>query len=224
MSTITLTRRQAIAALMGAATLASPARAGLIVGSNGPLIGRAPGPVVSLDRPRRATKPSAPDQASIPAAQPKSSETLAIPLSNANTGDRMTAVFATDGPKVAALEKPELDWFFRDWRQNETRPMDPQILAILVGLVRKARAEGWDGQVRVTSGYRSRETNDQLRRRGLGAAHNSLHIQAKAIDFSFPGLDMAVLHRMAREQARGGVGLYQSFVHIDSGPRRNWAG
>lgn len=224
MSTITPTRRQTLAALMGAATLASPVRAGLIVGSNGPLIGRAPGPVVSLDRPRHAPEPPASDETSIPAAQPKSSETLAIPLSNANTGDRMTAVFDTGGAKVAALEKPELDWFFRDWRQNETRPMDPRTLAILVGLVREARAEGWDGHVRVTSGYRSRKTNDQLRRRGVGAARNSLHIQAKAIDFSFPGLDMGVLHRMAQARAPGGVGSYRSFVHIDSGPRRHWSG
>ena len=232
MSSFTFTRRQALATLLGAASLVSPARAGLLVGANGPLIGRAPGPVVSLDRPQPVPQTTPQDQAAAPAserntaraAQPRQDGTFAIPLLNANTGDQMTAVFQTAGQQAVAQDKAELDWFFRDWRQNEIKPMDPKTLSILAGLARDARAQGWDGQVRMTSGYRSRKTNNQLRSRGVGAARNSLHIQAKAIDFSFPGLDMSVLHKMAQAQAPGGVGLYRSFVHIDSRPQRRWRG
>lgn len=223
MSNSTFTRRQALATLLGAASLATPAHAGLIVGAKGPLIGRAPGPVVSLDRRKLAPQPAPqkpePDPTPKLAAQPRQDGTVAVALLNANTSDAMTAVFDTTGK---ALDKAKLDWFFRDWRQNEIKPMDPKTLAILAGLVRDARRQGWDGQVRITSGYRSRKTNNQLRSRGVGAARNSLHIQAKAIDFSFPGLDMTMLHKMAQAQGPGGVGLYRSFVHIDSGPHRRW--
>ena len=147
-----------------------------------------------------------------------------MPLLNANTGDRITAVFEAAGQTVAARDKARLDWFFRDWRQNEIRSMDPETLAILAEVIGPARRQGWDGEVRMHSGYRSRKTNDQLRRRGIGAARNSLHIQAKAIDFSLPGMEMDTLQKLTASQATGGVGLYRSFVHIDSGPQRRWWG
>lgn len=228
MSTVIFSRRQALATLFSAAALASPARAGLIVGAKGPLISRAPGPVVSMERPKPVAKApsSPPEQATdgVVAAQPRKDGVLSVPLLNANTGDRMTAVFEPAGPTMAPRDKAQLDWFFRDWRQNEIRAMDPETLAILAGVVGAARSQGWDGEVRMHSGYRSRKTNDQLRSRGVGAARNSLHIQAKAIDFSFPGMEMDALHKMVRAEASGGVGLYRSFVHIDSGPKRRWWG
>jgi uncharacterized protein YcbK (DUF882 family) len=228
MSTVMFSRRQTLAALISAAGLASQARAGLIVQSNGPLIGRAPGPVVSLERPqsvpKEPTTPAEQTQDTVVAAQPRSDGALSIPLLNANTGDQITAVFEAAGQTVTARDKARLDWFFRDWRQNEIRSMDPDTLAILAGVVGAARRQGWDGEVRMHSGYRSRKTNDQLRSRGVGAARNSLHIQAKAIDFSFPGMGMEALHRLVGAEAQGGVGLYRTFVHIDSGPERRWRG
>ena len=73
MSTVILSRRQALATLVSAAAFAAPARAGLIVGSNGPLIGRAPGPVVSLERPQpvpRLPEPTEEAPAPVAAAKP----------------------------------------------------------------------------------------------------------------------------------------------------------
>jgi uncharacterized protein YcbK (DUF882 family) len=227
MSTVILSRRQALATLVSAAAFASPARAGLIVGSNGPLIARAPGPVVSLERPQPVPQRPAPAEeapAPVAAAKPRSDGAFSMPLLNANTGDRITAVFETDGHSMVAHDKARLDWFFRDWRQNEIRSMDPESLAILAKVIDAARRQGWEGEVRMHSGYRSRKTNDQLRSRGIGAARNSLHIQAKAIDFSLPGMEMGTLQKLAASQATGGVGLYRSFVHVDSGPQRRWWG
>lgn len=223
-----LSRRQALATLISAAAFASPARAGLIVGAKGPLIGRAPGPVVSLERPEPVARTPEPRQDpphdNRVAAQPRLDGALAIPLLNANTGDRMTAVFDHAGPSMAPRDKDRLDWFFRDWRQNEIRAMDPETLAILADVIGTARRQGWEGEVRMHSGYRSRKTNDQLRSRGIGAARNSFHIQARAIDFSLPGMEMAALHKLTASRATGGVGLYRSFVHVDSGPQRRWWG
>ncbi len=227
MSKVTFSRRQALATLFSAAAFATPARAGLIVGAKGPLVGRAPGPVVSLQRPEPSAKTPdmpAPQSEPLAAAEPRRDGTVSIPLLNANTGDRMTALFDPVGAAMTARDKDRLDWFFRDWRQNEIRSMDPDTLDILVEVIGAARRQGWDGEVRMHSGYRSRKTNDQLRRRGVGAARNSFHIKAKAIDFSLPGMEMDALQKLTASQATGGVGLYRSFVHIDSGPSRRWWG
>ena len=158
------------------------------------------------------------------AAQPRLNEVLMIPLLNANTGDRMTAVFDKAGTSMTPRDKDRIDWFFRDWRQNEIHAMDPETLVTLAGVISTAHREGWEGEVRMHSGYRSRKTNDQLRSRGIGAARNSFHIQARAVDFSLPGMEMETLHKLTTSSATGGVGLYRSFVHVDSGPQRRWWG
>lgn len=221
-------RRQAIATLISAAVLASPARAGLIVGAKGPLINRAPGPLVPMEGADSMIRPLEPQQ-DLPlddriATKPHHDSGLEIPLLNANTGDRMTAIFDNVGLSVAPRHKEQLDWFFRDWRQNEIRAMAPETLGILADVIATARRQGWEGEVRMHSGYRSRKTNEQLRSRGIGAARNSLHIQARAIDFSLPGMDMETLHKLTADRATGGVGLYRSFVHVDNGPQRRWWG
>jgi hypothetical protein len=84
MSTMLFSRRQALATLMSAAALAGPAQAGLIVGAKGPLIGRAPGPVVSLERPQPVPqRPAAPaEEAPVPVAtaKPRSDGAFSMPL------------------------------------------------------------------------------------------------------------------------------------------------
>ena len=53
-------------------------------------------------------------------------------------------------------------------------------------------------------------------------AKNSMHILGKAIDFSVPSLRMSQLARAVRTHAKGGAGVYDTFVHLDSGPKRGW--
>jgi uncharacterized protein YcbK (DUF882 family) len=45
----------------------------------------------------------------------------------------------------------------------------------------------------VTSGYRSPETNEYLRRKGKGAAPDSFRLEGKAIDFFLPGTSTAAV-------------------------------
>ena len=77
-------------------------------------------------------------------------------------------------------------------------------------------------QVNIHSGYRSRKTNEYLRRRSYKVAKNSMHILGKAIDFSIPSLSISHLAQTVKNNAKGGVGIYDSFVHLDSGPKREW--
>ena len=75
----------------------------------------------------------------------------------------------------------------------------------------------------IESAYRSRAYNDALRRRGKGAAKNSLHIQCRAIDFRVRGVPIRTVARYAATtKAVGGIGTYRTWVHIDTGRRRYW--
>ena len=48
-----------------------------------------------------------------------------------------------------------LDWFFRDWRQNEKKTMDRDLYWALAVLREAAMQEGHDGEIHLISGYRS---------------------------------------------------------------------
>ena len=49
-----------------------------------------------------------------------------------------------------------------------------------------------------------------------------MHILGKAIDFSMPKFGANKLAKIVRANTEGGVGGYQNFVHLDSGPKRSW--
>lgn len=145
-------------------------------------------------------------------------------LFNANTGERMSAVFWRDG-YYDEQELRRIDWLMRDWREKEMLPVDRELLWGLAAIREAAMRDGHDGEVRFLSGYRSRKTNDMLRRTGHGAARNSFHIKAQAIDFSLPGIPVKPVSQYARWLEMGGVGYYPgSFVHIDTGDIRHWTG
>ncbi|PTX52491.1 uncharacterized protein YcbK (DUF882 family) [Gemmobacter caeni] len=143
---------------------------------------------------------------------------------NANTNERMSARFY--GPTgYDPVEIRRINWFMRDWRESEMKQVDVRLLWALAAIRQAAMKDGHDGEVRFLSGYRSRKTNDLLRRLGYGAAEDSLHISARANDFSLPGVPMWQVAEYARWLEVGGVGHYPgSFVHIDSGQIRHWEG
>lgn len=176
-------------------------------------------PIIDLDasagdlrRPARASNSS------------KGGHELTFKMQCTNTGERLMMRFTKQDGLLAAERPFDLNHFLRDWRENQIRPIDPKIISGLATVVSLARQQGWNGEVQITSGYRTRKTNELLRSRGAGAARNSLHIKAMAIDFALPGVSPAELGALARETLPGGVGTYAGFVHIDSGPERSWTG
>ena len=111
----------------------------------------------------------------------------------------------------------------RDWRRNESREMDPE----LIDLIWTLREElGSKEPVKLISAYRSATTNNKLRRKGGGQAKNSQHIQGKAADIQFPDVPVKTLRNSALIQEWGGVGYYPTsgvpFVHVDTGRVRMW--
>jgi uncharacterized protein YcbK (DUF882 family) len=76
----------------------------------------------------------------------------------------------------------------------------------------------------VTSGYRTATTNERLRRQGIDAARNSFHLRGHAVDIQISGVAPASMAELGLLLGLGGVGMYASFVHLDTGPRRTWNG
>ena len=138
----------------------------------------------------------------------------------AQTGESFSDVFA-DGDRYDDRGLAKLNQLLRDFRTGEVKSIDPGLFDVL------ARIQSQVGQpLRVLSGYRSWQTNHMLYMAGYDVAEHSLHIAAKAVDFMVPGIAADKLGDICRQcGAAGGLGIYQSgFVHVDTGPKRNWTG
>lgn len=146
-----------------------------------------------------------------------------VHLRNANTREETTLRFFEDGAYVEGAVR-ELNWLFRDWRQQEAPQVDVRLFWALAAIRGGAMQDGHSGEILLLSGYRTRATNELLRRMGLKAASNSYHLKARASDIRLEGVPMEQLADYAEWLEVGGVGRYarSNFVHIDSGPVRVW--
>jgi uncharacterized protein YcbK (DUF882 family) len=114
-----------------------------------------------------------------------------------------------------------VNWFLRDFRNGESRAIDPQLLDQLHAL---SAVTGARTPYEVISGYRSPATNELLQRRGGGVATHSLHLEGRAIDVRLADVPLADLRDAATSMRAGGVGYYaqSQFVHLDTGRVRRW--
>lgn len=80
--------------------------------------------------------------------------------------------------------------------------------------------------VGINSAYRSREYNERLRRRSRssGVARNSYHTRKEALDLSISPYhaQMPMFIAACSYLGFGGIGTYNTFIHIDIGPVRSW--
>src|SRR5882762_4789126 len=139
-------------------------------------------------------------------------------LANPHTGETFSGVYRDDnGPIPRVME--ELSVFLRDFHSGEKIEIDIGVLDFLSGVMQAV------GQTSATilSAYRTAETNAMLSHTHFGVAENSQHLYGRALDVHF-GDKLAEAMKAARSMQRGGVGWYphSSFMHIDTGPVRNW--
>lgn len=116
-----------------------------------------------------------------------------------------------------------LSQFLRDSHTDEVKSYDPRTFDVLHTMLMKLNRPG--SAIEVLCGYRTKETNDELRAtRTTNAAEHSEHIEATALDFRVPGVPAAQLRNAALSLHAGGVGYYPrgQFVHVDTGPVRKW--
>lgn len=139
-------------------------------------------------------------------------------LFNVHTHESFDGPYRDDhGPIAAAMQ--DLNHFLRDFHSGQEIEMDVGVLDFLSAVMAAVGAT----RATILSAYRTRATNEMLARTTFGVADNSQHIYGRALDIR---LDTRIEDAMqaARAMRRGGVGWYprSGFIHIDSGPVRNW--
>ena len=148
-------------------------------------------------------------------------DTRTIYLYHAHNKDSIAATYLVNGRYDANVLK-QLNWFLRDWRNDETTTMDPRLFDVVWQVYREAGAG--DNPITVLSAYRSPTTNAALRRRSRAVAKHSQHMLGKAMDTTMPGLNMSQIREIGMKLQYGGVGWYprSPFVHLDVGSVRSW--
>ena len=141
---------------------------------------------------------------------------------NIHTKERLEVTYKRNGEYIPDAMKM-INHFMRDWRRDEPTKMDPA----LIDLVWEIYTElGSQEPIHLISGYRSKKTNNMLRRTRGGQGRKSQHILGKAADIHFPDVSVKKLRNSALIREIGGVGYYPTsaipFVHVDTGRVRHW--
>ena len=139
-------------------------------------------------------------------------------LVDAHSGATFDGVYRdANGPIARVMD--ELCVFLRDQHSGRMTGIDVRVIDFLASVM---TATGQTSAV-VLSAFRTRETNAMLARTTFGVAENSQHLYGRALDVRFPSR-LADAMVAARAMRRGGVGWYpySGFIHLDSGPVRNW--
>ncbi|HUA36489.1 MAG TPA: DUF882 domain-containing protein [Candidatus Binataceae bacterium] len=141
---------------------------------------------------------------------------------NLHTGENLSTTYWADGSYFPE-ELSRIDYILRDFRANEIKPIDRNLLDLLVRLHQKL---GTSQPFQIISGYRSPKTNAMLHANSEGVAVHSLHIEGRAIDICIEGRSLETLRAAALSLHSGGVGYYpkSDFVHVDTGRIRWWGG
>ena len=144
-----------------------------------------------------------------------------LTLNNLHTGESLKAEFF-DGRGYIQDELARLNHFFRDYRANKIKVHRSRICSI--SSIRLQGLLGTSKPVQLISGYRSLDTNNELRARSRGVAKHSYHTKGQAMDFHIEGISLSNIRKAALSMRAGGVGYYprSNFVHIDTGPARHW--
>jgi uncharacterized protein YcbK (DUF882 family) len=151
-------------------------------------------------------------------AMPVASAGFRLRLADARTGAAFDGVYRdANGPIARVMD--ELCVFLSDHYSGRMTNIDVGVIDFLADVM---AATGQTGAV-VLSAFRSRETNAMLARTTFGVAENSQHIYGRALDVRFGGR-LSDAMSVARAMRRGGVGWYphSGFIHLDTGPVRNW--
>jgi uncharacterized protein YcbK (DUF882 family) len=139
-------------------------------------------------------------------------------LFNAHTGENFEGAYRDDKGPIDRVVG-ELCIFLRDHHSGDKAQIDVGVIDFLADVL---DAVG-ETKATILSAYRTAMTNAILARTTFGVAENSQHIYGRALDFRLDS-KLAVAMSAARVTRRGGVGWYPNsgFIHIDTGPVRNW--
>jgi uncharacterized protein YcbK (DUF882 family) len=75
----------------------------------------------------------------------------------------------------------------------------------------------WGKPLTVYSAYRCTEHN-----RSVGGAVGSMHLEGRAFDLAIDPMERTAFVSACRHAGFTGLGIYESFVHVDDGSLRTW--
>lgn len=145
-----------------------------------------------------------------------------ISMRSQRTGESINTIYWIEGKYInPALE--EINYFMRDWRQNEVISYDRRNIDILAASHRLMETTE---PYTLLSGYRSAKTNALLRTSNRGVASNSYHIKGMAADVRLKSRSVSQMTAAGKACKSGGIGRYNgsNFVHMDCGSVRSWRG
>lgn len=151
-----------------------------------------------------------------------SAEDRTLSFYSVNTKESITATYKRNGEwDEEGLKK--LNWIMRDWREDEEIEINRELIDLIWTLHKRL---GSKEPIHLISAYRSKKTNDRLRRTRGGQARRSQHTLGRAADIHFPDIPVSKLRASAVIQEIGGVGYYPKsgipFVHVDVARVRMW--
>lgn len=143
-----------------------------------------------------------------------------ISLANPRTGESLHSVYWIEGSYIPEV-LGQVDHIMRDWRLDLSRRIAPELVDIIAATHRLLDTRE---PFTVFSGYRSPQTNRMLRSQSRGVARDSYHMQGMAADLHLESRSVRQISAAGASLQSGGVGRYSraSFVHLDSGPVRDW--
>lgn len=143
-----------------------------------------------------------------------------ISLYNLNTTERLKADYWIDGQYQSDVLE-QINRLLRDHRSDAVGNMDKDLMDLLYRLSLKL---GTRKELGIVCGYRSPQTNAQMRTKSKSVAKNSYHVKGMAVDLRISDRSCADVYHAARGLNAGGVGFYgrSNFVHVDVGPVRTW--
>jgi uncharacterized protein YcbK (DUF882 family) len=158
----------------------------------------------------------------VSAASQKKIKDRSLSFYNIHTGESLTTTYFAEG-QLQHEAHQSINHLLRDFRNNQIHEIDTRLLDLLYSLKRMSDCKR---PIHVLSGYRSPQTNAYLYRTTSGVAKNSLHMKGQAIDVQFPKIPLDRLYLLASSMQWGGVGYYgkSRFMHLDTGPVKQWLG
>jgi len=144
-------------------------------------------------------------------------------LKLARQGGEIVDVIYRVGDVYIPVALDKLSQFLRDTHNDEVKSYNPRTFDVLHTMLSKLNRSS--SVIQILSGYRTKETNDTLRESGTtNAAEHSQHIEGNALDIRVQGIPAVELRDAALSLGAGGVGYYprSQFIHVDTGPVRQW--
>jgi uncharacterized protein YcbK (DUF882 family) len=158
--------------------------------------------------------------ASTPALLKGAGDFRSVSLVSKKTGDWLNTVYWVEGEYIPEA-MDAVSYLMRDWREDKALAIDPHTIDIMSATHKLLDSSE---PFEVVSGYRTARTNAMLRRRSRAVARKSYHIKGMAVDITMKSRSVRQVCGAGLSLNAGGVGKYtrSRFVHLDSGPVRDW--